>query len=421
MIETRRFYCLIVGLIYQKIMGALKKNGWPYANVLPRSLASRYLMKLASATGDEGRAYVASLPDLDVIDSGELLEVVEPKSLPNKKTKLLHFDYLLDEEVIDWLIDKLVQKNSLSFLFGASGDGKTFVAIHMAACLLLGKDFAGHHIEKPYNVIYIAAEDPTGVRLRMRETLQSMGHLGQIAFPHVRQPVDFCSDAETDLFLKVIVADCKEHNFNPDVVFVDTQARCYGGAENSADDGGRYIANQQRVMRALGVGIINIHHTGKDKTKGMRGSSAINAAADTCMFVEKDKTSTAVQLVTTISNAKQRYVSISNPPLRMTFIPSGETLVYSDRDVVDVALLEGPKADITGVMMCGVYKVLCNMVPLDGSFTSKQVNRWLRDFNGYKSKDYWVRTRDNLIEVGALEEIEDDIWKVINKDLTTSE
>jgi hypothetical protein len=73
------------------------------------------------------------------------------------------------------------------------------------------------------------------------------------------------------------------------LVVVDTLARNSAGwDENSAKDMGEFTDAIDQIRRAAGGTVLVVHHHGKDSDKGSRGSSAIEANADTVYNSRKD-------------------------------------------------------------------------------------------------------------------------------------
>jgi len=72
-------------------------------------------------------------------------------------------------------------------------------------------------------------------------------------------------------------------------VFVDTVARSLVGAdENSATELGLWVAAADSVKTHCRCALVGVHHSGKDSSRGMRGSSALLGAVDTSLVVTKD-------------------------------------------------------------------------------------------------------------------------------------
>jgi RecA-family ATPase len=64
---------------------------------------------------------------------------------------------LLDLKPPSWLIADTVPEQGLIALYGAPGDGKSFIALDMALCVAAGIPWQGHDTQKAY-VVYVSAE-----------------------------------------------------------------------------------------------------------------------------------------------------------------------------------------------------------------------------------------------------------------------
>jgi hypothetical protein len=73
----------------------------------------------------------------------------------------------------DYLIDGFVQEGFLYSLTGATGAGKTAITLCAAASVALGKRFANRETKKR-RVLYLAAENPTDIRMRWIALAQQM-------------------------------------------------------------------------------------------------------------------------------------------------------------------------------------------------------------------------------------------------------
>jgi hypothetical protein len=57
-------------------------------------------------------------------------------------------------------------------------------------------------------------------------------------------------------------------------VVIDTMSRAVEGAENESDTVRAFYAHTGRALKAAGVAVVRLDHSGKDMSKGQRGSSA---------------------------------------------------------------------------------------------------------------------------------------------------
>ena len=67
----------------------------------------------------------------------------------------------------EWLFKGLVPRQASSAPSESSGSLKTFILIHLAVCGALGREFGGHRCKNPGPFVYVAAEDPSGVKKRL--------------------------------------------------------------------------------------------------------------------------------------------------------------------------------------------------------------------------------------------------------------
>jgi hypothetical protein len=66
-----------------------------------------------------------------------------------------------------------------------------------------------------------------------------------------------------------------------------------GGDENKAQDQGKVFANVERIKQAINAHVALIGHTGKDETRGARGSNAILGDANLMVTLSGDTVRTA--------------------------------------------------------------------------------------------------------------------------------
>lgn len=179
----------------------------------------------------------------------------------------------------EYLIDGWLVRNSLAMLFGPSGTYKTFLGIDLALHVATGSWWHGKHaVTRPGRVLYVIAEGAAGAPARIaawekRRNTSADNGAGVTWLPRA---INLADRMEAAAFAEVA------QDVAPDLVVIDTLARCTLGAEeNSARDMGAVVEALDSVRRATGACVLTVHHTGKDSTSGARGSSALRGAMDT--------------------------------------------------------------------------------------------------------------------------------------------
>jgi len=155
-----------------------------------------------------------------------------------------------------------IPTESLVSLYGASGSGKTFVALDYAA-----------RTAQASPVVYIAGEGAVG--LAARKLAWCRHHqLGAGELFFVPQAINLLDEAEVSALIDLIAP------LRPALLVIDTLARCMiGGDENSARDMGLFVTACDEIRVATGATVLVVHHTGKTGALE-RGSSALRAACD---------------------------------------------------------------------------------------------------------------------------------------------
>jgi hypothetical protein len=191
-----------------------------------------------------------------------------------------------------WVIKDVLPQAELVVMYGASGSGKSFLALDMAAAIARGVEWRGKRVRQG-RVAYIAAEGGGGFRKRLKAygqhneiDLASL-ELGVIhAAPNMMEAKDAAD----------VVKSIKAWG-GADIVIVDTFAQVMPGAnENAGEDVGKALTHCKRIHELTGAMIILIHHAGKDASKGARGWSGLRAAADAELEVVREPTGRSLRL-----------------------------------------------------------------------------------------------------------------------------
>lgn len=200
----------------------------------------------------------------------DLSPVKVPRFTPTSPTTFLQ------RRPASWIVKGIVPRAGLAVIYGASGSGKTFLTLDMVAAVVRGLPWCDGATKKG-RAVYVVAEGASGFRNRLEAYCEFHGvdpdhfDIGVVA----DAPNLLAKDDVRDL-IKALVAFGKV-----DLIVVDTYARAMaGGNENDAKDVGQAVAHCDIIHRKTGALVVLVHHSGKDATRGARGSGALRAAAD---------------------------------------------------------------------------------------------------------------------------------------------
>jgi RecA-family ATPase len=178
----------------------------------------------------------------------------------------------LSNKSIEWVVDGMFPKHSVSIVCGREGIGKGVNALLSVAVIIKGGLFLGHKANPVPHVLYVDMENPEAV---VRDRLARLGLLesenlriwGQ--WNETPPPTKF----DNPLYLEYAL---KTGGF----IFFDSLVDfCNGGDENSAAEMNDALTKARLLARHCG-GVHIQHHSDKYGKSGWRGSTAIPAAAD---------------------------------------------------------------------------------------------------------------------------------------------
>ena len=186
-----------------------------------------------------------------------------------------HEFWQTDHTASDWLAEPVIATGRGHAIVAAGGTGKSLLALWIAAHVATGRRLFGNDIGARH-VLYLDYEMTPA---DLAERLEAMGfgpdtdlsRLHYALLPAL-PPLDTARGG--DLVRRLAV------HHGAEVVIVDTYSRAVEGDENEADTTLSFYRHTGQALKAAGIAYARIDHTGKDPTKGSRGSSAKNDDVD---------------------------------------------------------------------------------------------------------------------------------------------
>jgi hypothetical protein len=261
--------------------------GYRHALDIVRGLTGnvRQLRIAQAAEGKDLSDHLAHHPveELELLTIDELVALAdgaEPEPDP-WRGDLYTADAVLQIPPPDPLLDGYLDRDSLAALYGPPGAGKSFLALDWALHVATNTWWARTEVHGG-PVLYIAAEGVAGLGTRVRAWLTARQRisLNDTPITWLARAVNL-GHAEQVQRLTELVRD-----IGAVLVIIDTLARCAAGLEeNSAKDTSTVIDAMDRI-RTCGTRptVLAVHHSGKDISNGLRGSSALLGAMDTVLL-----------------------------------------------------------------------------------------------------------------------------------------
>jgi DNA-binding PadR family transcriptional regulator len=238
------------------------------------------------------RTKPSELPALGLVKSteaGEILEAPEELTPSEVKAELWKGRTYSGSEILEklqpreWIIPGWLPRDGVAAIYAPSGRGKSFYALSMALELARGGSFAGVPLEAS-SVLYVAAERPTDQRDRFEAWSLRHGEKELSGFALMAAAPQLGTFSDVEALCSLI----RERSAK--IVVLDTFARMtLGLEENSSKEIGPVMESLDRIREATAGGaVLVVHHTGKDSTRGARGSSAFLAALDVGITLDGD-------------------------------------------------------------------------------------------------------------------------------------
>ena len=231
----------------------------------------------------------------------------EERALPKVeilRRRMLSTDQLDQIPLPESLVAGYLFRNSLAWILGPSGVGKSFVAVDLALKVGTGGGWWHDNLVQGGKVLYIVAEGASGMTLRTRAWRKFYGVADPPDIAWMPNPVPLFDQSWADALGELV------EGAGFDLIIVDTLARSSLGAEeNSAKDTGVIIDNLERIrVRSGGACVLLVHHTGKDIGAGGRGSTAYKGAMESEIMVTG-----AIRSTVKVEATKQKNVECPPP------------------------------------------------------------------------------------------------------------
>lgn len=365
------------------------------------------------------RTVGAEMPKCFVEDFDNLTEHNGDEVKPSDKSGF-HFTpvWQLEYRPPEFLVQDLIETESLGLIFGDPGCGKSFVAVDLAMSVATGLPFHGREV-KQGSVFFIAGEGHNGLTRRMAawakyRSVDKMEGIPLFKSNRAAQLLDATSASEVK---RAVAALASEHG-DPALIVIDTLARNFGaGDENSTKDMSEFVAavDDLRVQFPTCTVLI-VHHTGHAEKQRARGAMALKGALD-CEYRLEKQASTIKMTNTKMKDAE--------PPSDMAFLlrsidlgenASSAVLAHTDAPVKAKALTGNEKLAVDSFI--DAARETKQFVD-DGS-VGLHLEEWRKAFYARHTGDTveakkkaFQNVRKSLVAKGKLA-VEDDIYTMID-------
>lgn len=174
---------------------------------------------------------------------------------------------------VDWLCEPLLIAGRAVAVFSPAKAGKSLLCLEIAAALATGRPVLGNAAREPLQVVYVDLEN---IEEDILERLTDLGY-GPADFPLLVTNLHYKSfpglpaldSPKGGAHLRAIA----EH-YDARLVVIDTVSRVVEGPENEADTFRDLYRYAITPLKAAGRAVLRLDHSGRDVSRGQRGSTA---------------------------------------------------------------------------------------------------------------------------------------------------
>lgn len=253
-------------------------------NLGPRPMAipnqpSEKLGKLTGQASSSAELVRVNPEKLKAQQSANVVTLKPAKFIQHPVINFVDFDAMCNQyRGIEWLVDGLIQRGSVNFIYGPSQAGKTYFCMELAHAVTSGRAFLDIKVRKT-STLYLGLEGASGLKGRWQAVQKVHGKADglQMTFDAI------------NVFDKTTVEALLTQSNGAGLIIIDTlSAGNHGLDENHANFTSMLLANFRPYL-VNGGALVIVHHTGKSDTGQMRGSSSLLACADTAIHITREQ------------------------------------------------------------------------------------------------------------------------------------
>ena len=259
---------------------------------LPIDSYSRFGYYACRHHGGDRSAAASRLYELDMAPVNALLDAISVADIthdgmadvtlpPTDRVELAHLVdwqkfWHQDHADEEWLAYPVIPKGRAIALYAPAKAGKSTIVLAVAAAVATGRRVLGQRRAEQVDVLYLDYE------MTEADLLERLGELGY-------GPDDDLSRLHYALLPSLPPLDTREganailslvDKTGAQLAIIDTFGRAVEGDEDSADTVRAFYRHTGLALKAKGVTYLRTDHSGKDTSKGQRGSSAKNDDVD---------------------------------------------------------------------------------------------------------------------------------------------
>jgi hypothetical protein len=195
------------------------------------------------------------------------------------------FEAIRFEASEEWLVKRIVPRQGVVTVYGASQSFKSFIVSDLALCVALGRDWAGRRVMQA-PAIYIAAEGAAGLRKRKVgfELANAERLPDRVPFFLISAAPNLGTEQGD---LAALIAAIEAAGVKPGLIVVDTLAQSIGAGDENGAGMIQFVANATALANHFKACVLPVHHVGLSDDKRTRGHSSLLGGVDAQILAER--------------------------------------------------------------------------------------------------------------------------------------
>jgi len=187
----------------------------------------------------------------------------------------------------EWLVKRILPRQGIVAVYGASQSFKSFLVAHLAMYVALGWDWAGRRVEQSV-AVYIAAEGAAG--LRKRKVGFELTHAERLPDKVPFFLISASPNLGTEQGdLGALISAVETAKVVPGLIIIDTLAQSIGAGDENGAGMIQFVANATALANHFRACVVVVHHVGLSDDKRMRGHSSLLGGVDAQILADVRK------------------------------------------------------------------------------------------------------------------------------------
>jgi AAA domain len=201
------------------------------------------------------------------------------------KFNLEPFETIRFEAREEWLVKRILPRQGIVAVYGASQSFKSFLVAHLAMYVALGWDWAGRRVEQSA-AVYIAAEGAAG--LRKRKVGFELTHAERLPDKVPFFLISASPNLGTEQGdLAALISAVETAKVVPGLIIIDTLAQSIGAGDENDAGMIQFVANATALANHFRACVVVVHHVGLSADKRMRRHSSLLGGVDAQILAER--------------------------------------------------------------------------------------------------------------------------------------